>query len=79
LLGDGGSGEVGPKLGGVEGTKLVFLPHGVALHLVHGRWHARDSQQVRQLIAREVADADGSCPAGVEQLLHHRPHCRDVE
>jgi hypothetical protein len=77
LLGDGGSGEVGPARGGVEGTDLVLLPHGVALHLVHGRRHARNSQQVCQLLAGEVSYADGSCLADVEQLLHCRPRRRD--
>ena len=56
-----------------NGAELALLPHGVALHLVDGRGHARHGEQVRQLLAREVAEAGGARLAGVVQLLHRRP------
>jgi hypothetical protein len=69
--------EVYP-FGGAEVPELGLLPDGVALHLVGGRRHARDGEQVLQLRGGEVADADGSGLAGVVEALHRRPRRRYV-
>lgn len=66
------------SFGGAELAELGLLPHRVALHLVDGRRHACDGEQVLQLLAREVADADGASLAGVVELLHCRPRRRDI-
>jgi hypothetical protein len=44
----------------------------VALHLDDGRGHPCDGEQGLQLLAGEVADACGACPASLERL-YRRP------
>ena len=41
-------------------AELVLLPNRVALHLVDCWWHTCDSEQILQLLAGEIAHANGT-------------------
>lgn len=47
-------------LGLAKLAELVLLPNRVALHLVDCWWHACDSEQILQLLAGEIAHANGT-------------------
>jgi hypothetical protein len=41
-------------------AELILLPNRVALHLVDCWWHTCDSEQILQLLAGEIAHANGT-------------------